>query len=533
MHPDINQLEDPLALPDMRRAVETVLRTGRAGQKIVIYGDYDVDGVTSIAMLLGFFRLAGYEVEYYIPHRLEEGYGINESAIREIARGGASLLLTVDCGTSDHENVALARELGMMVVITDHHEAGGSLPEAEAVVNPKVSSSEYPFRDLAGVGVAFKLMEAMSRALSTGFRKSDEFREFLVDAVGLVALGTISDVAPLTGENRVFACVGLDALRACENPGLVALMRSAGLANSKLSSGDIGFRIGPRINAAGRLGESRLGVELLTTRSGERAREIASALERANRERQEIGEEILKQARERIEREVDLREECAIVLSDPRWHQGVIGIVGSRLVETFHRPVILVAENEEFAKGSGRSIPGVPIHECLSECSDVLISHGGHAMAAGLEMETRRIGDFRKQFLESVAKRVVPEDLVGTINIDCEVPLSAVTRSLVDELSLLEPCGYGNSQPVLLTRGVRFTDVPRRVGKRGEHLQFHVNQGRTTLAAVAFGMGEYCDEIAALSDGCSLAYTPGLNSYQGLLSVQLVVKDVQPRNFRR
>ncbi len=539
LRPGLDEILDPDGLPDVGLAVERVNRALRDGEKIVVYGDYDVDGITSATILLNLFRLLGRpvgedaQIRYYVPHRVEEGYGLSIRAIEAFARDGVTLLITCDCGTCDHEEIKRAGELGIDVVVTDHHEPDAVLPPALAIVNPKRPGSRYPFHGICAAGISFKFAIALLRSRSPGARLSDEFRDFQIDAMALVALGTVADIAPLVDENRALVTFGLVALREVlrheRSPGLRALLQSVGVdAKSPVTPAHIGFRVGPRLNACGRMQNARLGLELLTERDPHRIAEIVADLERINRQRQETERRIVDQAKELIEREYDLARDRVIVLAQQDWHPGVVGIVASKIVDEYHRPTILIGLRGDRGRGSGRSIPGFNLHQALSACRETMVGFGGHAMAGGMEIEAGRVDDLRKAINRYASENVPEPDLVRKLHIDAELPLEHLSRDLVRQLDLLAPHGQGNPKPVLATRGLRVAGEPRLMGKSGDHLSFMVTQGTTSFKAVGFGMAEYF-ALAAMgrNTGVRVAYSPEVNAWQGRESVELMLKDVQ------
>jgi single-stranded-DNA-specific exonuclease len=527
--PNLNALHDTALLPDIRVAVERIDKALVNRERIIIYGDYDVDGISATALLVRFFRLLGHDVEYYVPRRIEEGYGLNIGAIERLAKDGTSLLITVDCGISDVAEIERASQLGMTVIVTDHHEQADQLPRAHAIVNPKRRDSKYPFRDLSGVGVAFKLAWAFVQRLSDGTKGSGKFSDFLVDSVGLVALGTVADIVPLLDENRVFAHYGLQALAQCDNPGVRALIKVSNLEGKQILTHHVGFRLGPRLNAGGRLGSADASVELLAAAKEPRSSEIAAVLDCSNRERQHIEAQILDEAVGMLKEEPSRLKGRVLVLSKDDWHCGVLGIVASKLVDMYHRPAILVSFDSGEGRGSGRSIPGFHLHQALLSCRETMISCGGHAMAAGLRIERRNMPALQNKINIYAENALSDDDLVPALRIDVEISLLSVCKELVRELGRLEPCGVGNRSPLFVTRGMQIAGEPRVMGNKGEHLSFHVTQGATSARAVAFGLGSLKDSLSQWKrDGrlVSLVYEPTINSWQGMETVELHVKDI-------
>jgi len=524
LSPDLTDLHDPGLLPDMDSAVKTIVRHLKTGSPILLYGDYDVDGISSLALLKQFLHLAGTEVRTYIPSRADEGYGVHSDAIRQFHQEGIKLIITVDCGVASHAEITEANSLGMDVVVTDHHEPGPVRPPAAAVVDPKLEHSTYPCKELAGVGVAFKLAWALARELSGSDRVRPVFKEFLLDAMALVALGTIADVVPLLNENRVLAHFGLQALRYCQLPGLQALLKCVKREDRPLEAEDISFLLGPRLNVAGRMGDADLALRLLTTDRLDEGEEIAEQLDRLNRERQKVQREIIESARERIAREM-LPGQKIIALADEAWPAGIIGIVASHLVEEFFRPTVLISLDGETGRGSARSVPGLNIVELLSRCEVPLLSFGGHAQAAGMRIQRERIDAFAREVNRLADQILTEEDLVPKMDVDAEVLLGSLDIPSVSELRRLAPFGQAAPAPMLATRDIKI-GAPRRVGSSGRHLSFYANQGTTALRAIAFNMGDLMDKIESNGRRCDLAFVPKVSNWQGRESVELEVRDI-------
>ena len=524
LNPELKTLYAPDELPGAVEAAGVVAEKIRQRRPIAIYGDYDVDGITGTAILWHLLKLAGAEVSFYIPHRLEEGYGLNAEAIRQLRSEGIDTVISVDCGITAIEEAKVAREIGLTLVITDHHAPGPALPEADAIVHPQVGSG-YPNVDLCGAGVAFKLAWAIARTLSESERVTAEFREFLVDATGLVALGTIADVVPLVGENRVLARFGLSGLKESKLAGLQALIESVRLGDKKIDSEHVGFWLAPRLNAAGRMGHAQLAVELLTRADEARAKEIALYLDEHNRERQATERRIVKEACERIEAEGlagDGRR--AIVLANEGWHAGVIGIVASRIVDRYCRPTVMIALENGEGQGSARSVPHFPLHQALADCSEHLEAYGGHAMAAGLRIKHKNVEAFTEVFIARANQQLTGKDLEPALKLDAQVKLQTLTEPMVRDIDRLAPFGTGNPKPRFATGPLRLEGEPRVVGKNGGHLQFSLTDGRTRRKAIAFGQA---DQIEPLTDHrqCRVAFKPILNTYNGRTSVELQVID--------
>jgi single-stranded-DNA-specific exonuclease len=543
LRPSLKCLHNPATIHDLTKAAERVARAIKDQQKIVIYGDYDVDGITATSILWHAIRLLGGQCDYYIPHRIDEGYGLNSQAIEQICNDGAKLIITVDCGITAVAPAKLARERGVDLIITDHHEwhetaaplTDGEvshepiLPDAFAIVHPRLKKdgAAYPNPYICGAGVAFKLAWSVGLAMSGANRVNEQFRTFLLEATALAALGTIADVVPLVGENRILAHFGLSGLKHSKLTGIRALIASAGLDGQNLDSYHVGFLLAPRLNAAGRMGHAKLAVEMLTTADFARAEEIATYLEQQNRERQATEREIVDQAIEQaMALGLDREDSSAIVLGAEGWHPGVIGIVASRIVDRFHRPAIMVALNNGVGQGSGRSISGFHLARALEACGEHLEAYGGHEMAAGLKVRTDNFENFRRAFSEHATSVLRPEQLVPELKLDCLAELNHVTEALVNDLKRLGPFGHGNRKPILCCRGLTLSGPPRRVGKTGDHLQLYVRQGNATMKCIAFGAGELFDRLQA-GTTIDIAVEPQLNEYNGRVSVELEVKDLQ------
>ncbi|HHV62894.1 MAG TPA: DHH family phosphoesterase [Firmicutes bacterium] len=572
---DFTDLYNPFLMKDMEAAALRVSAAIKRGEKIRIYGDYDVDGITSTALLIMVLRKFGARVDWYIPHRLDEGYGLNLEAVRKAACDGVSLLITVDCGITACAEVEAASELGIDVIITDHHEPQSRIPRALAVVDPKRSDCSYPFRDLAGVGVAFKLAQAVSTILGGMF----DGARLAGDYLDLVALGTIADVAPLVGENRIIAKYGLQGLQATRNHGIKALLAVSGLGqgaggvnggsvnsvngdtssngnsnngngnDSNVSDGGIrgsggersltawhvSFLLAPRINAAGRIGSPDFALELLLSEDPKRAGELAYMLDAENQARQDLETAILREAIARIT-EDGLERDKVIVLAREGWHPGVIGIVASRVVEEYSRPAILIALDGEEGKGSGRSIASFNLHQALTMCEDLLERHGGHALAAGLGIRRENLDAFRRRINE-VADGLISEcDLVPEIEVDAKLGLAEVSLDLVSELEALAPFGAGNPYPLFVCDDMSVLEY-RTVGGEGRHLKLKLGAGNVVHDAIAFGMGSIAADLFGTGAGIGTGFRARRveavfaleeNIWNGRRSCQLNIKDIRP-----
>ena len=530
LQPQIAALGDPSLLPDIEKASVRINEAVRKGEKIVIYGDYDVDGLSATALMYRCLKLVGGQVGYYIPERLEEGYGLNADAIKKLKAGGADVILTVDCGINACREADVARAFGIDLIITDHHQPGQEIPNAYAVVNPKLKTSQCAFKHFSGVGIAFKLAWAIGQHFSPHKKVSAEFKDFLLNAVGLVALGTIADVVPLLGENRILTKYGLSALQYTEIPGLRALLDIADLSSTNLDAFHVGYRLGPRLNAPGRVGKAGIVVEMLTTTCAERALEIANFLDQENKRRQDIQVDIMTSARKKVMNEINLDETTAIVLADQAWHPGIIGIIASKIVEEFNRPTVMIAIAEDIGHGSARSIPSFHILEALEYCKSKLLSVGGHAQAAGLKIHPDNINEFRSMLNSTTSQRLNKTDLVPVLNIDAEVTLSMLSKALVAELARLSPYGEGNPMPLFAAVNVKVVGQPRRIGAKGQHLSFYAKQGDVAVRAVAFGMGEQFERLKQNGKTCSLAFAVKINNWMDGENLELEVKDIKFNN---
>ena len=524
--PDFRALHPPERLPGAVEAAERLTDAAQHGRRIVIYGDYDVDGVTATAILWHGLKLAGGDVDFYIPSRSDEGYGLNVKALEQIKRDGADVVVTVDCGITSHKEARLARQLGLELIITDHHEPRETLPDVDVIVHPTACGEDSANPHLSGAGVALKVAWALAQRACGTARVTSDYRDYLLDATAFAALGLVADIVPLIGENRVIASFGLRHLRETKNPGLQALIEASGLSGRKsYDEYDVGFVLAPRLNAVGRLGHARLAAELFTRANPERAAEIAATLNAQNRQRQQVEREIVKQATEMvIAGGFDREGRRAIVLAAPEWHAGVIGIVASRMVDRFHRPTILIALDEQIGRGSGRSIRHFPLHEVLTECEEHLISHGGHAMAAGVKIKPDQVAAFTDAFLAQAAQRLTSADLVPKLHLDDEVALGDLTPELVDAIQRMGPFGVGNRKVKLATRRVELVEQPRAVGQGAQHLQFTVREDRIYRKAIAFGRGSRIDELRD-HPTLRLAFEPIINEWNGRRNVDLKVAD--------
>lgn len=517
LNPTLSTLHDPLLLTGMEASVERLCLAASRGERVCVHGDYDVDGVSSVALLVTFFGAVGLDCFSYIPKRLTEGYGLSAQGVAAAVKGGASILVTVDCGITSVAEAVICREAGIDLIITDHHAPGEELPDAYAIINPLQPGCRFPFKSLAGVGVAFHLVIAMRarlRALGHFEASEPDIREYL----DLVALGTVADVVPLLGANRVLVSYGLKQLSVSPRAGVKALKEVAGVTG-EVGCGAVGFRLAPRINAAGRLEDAALGLEMLLTTDGAKARQIATALDESNAERQSIERSTLEEARDML-----LGGACrgrkSIVLGSTLWHPGVVGIVASRIAELFHRPVILFAFEDGTGRGSGRSISKFHLLDAIKSCAGHLIRYGGHSHAAGLSIAEEELERFALSFEEAAAGALDADALVPTVPYDVELSAAQIVESLVLELERLKPFGMGNPEPVFLLKGAEVSES--RVLKGG-HLKLKLSCGGRSFDAIGFGLAD-----RDLSSGrVDLLFSPGINVWKGKSLLQLVVKDLR------
>lgn len=520
--PALSDLPDPFLMKDARVAARRIFQAIRHREKISLFGDYDVDGTTAVALLFLFLREAGAQVDFYLPHRLKEGYGLNRKALEQMKDRGTKLLITADCGVSNLEEIRWAQENGLEVIVTDHHEIPEVLPPALALLNPKQSDCPYPFKELAGVGVAFNLVIALRSLLREEGVWENGRMPNLKDYLDLVALGTVSDVVPLTGVNRIIAKHGLNQLARSSRAGIQALKESAGLDNFAVDTTAVNFRFAPRINAAGRLDDAAEAVRLLVSGDLAEARKIASHLNELNLLRQRIEEKTLIEAREMIGEAGGPARRKSFVLASAGWHPGVIGIVASRLTEEFHRPAILIALKGKSGKGSGRSIPSFSLYHALKSCARWLERFGGHEQAAGLAIAEEAIPDFSRAFEEFAKANLAAELLSPSLTLDTEARLEQMNESFLAELDSLAPFGIGNPEPIIGLPDLTVVES-KPVGK--SHLRLRVQEGQTIREAIGFRMASL---HPLTHQRVKMAFSPQVNHYLGRRSLQLKILDLQP-----
>ncbi|HBO84009.1 MAG: single-stranded-DNA-specific exonuclease RecJ [Deltaproteobacteria bacterium GWC2_42_11] len=520
LSPELKNLHNPFLMKDMDKAVVRIIEALQKNENIVIYGDYDVDGTTATSILYLFLKEIGANVSYYIPERLKEGYGLNKPALEGLYKNGAKIIITTDCGISNYDEVLFANSLGWDVIITDHHEVPSRVPPAFAVLNPKQSDCNFPFKELAGVGVAFNLIMALrSRLRGNGYFANGEPN--LKNYLDLVALGTIADMVPLVDENRIFARSGLELLSSAARPGIKALKDVSRVSNGSTTSGHVSFQLAPRINAAGRLEKADTSVKLMTADNPDEALRLARELDRENSARQNIESEILNEAVGIIEDYLKRNNlDNAIVLASEKWHQGVIGVVASRLVDMYYRPTILISISGEIGKGSGRGIRGFHILEGLQACSQYLEKFGGHKAAAGLNINKGNVLAFRDAFLK-FASKLKEDDLIPRLSIDAPVHLDELNENVVREIDSLAPFGLGNTEPILCAKDVQIIQS-QVVGTN--HLRFKTTQKNRIFNAIAFGFGDMHPIDGKYMD---MAFTPCVEEWNGNKDLKLNVKGLK------
>ena len=513
LSPTRKDFHDPFLIHDMEKAVERIIKAIEKQEKVTIYGDYDVDGITSITVLKSYLSDRGLEVETYIPNRLNEGYGLNKEAIKKIHNNGCQLMITVDCGISGLEEIEYANSLGIETIVTDHHEPGNDLPKAFAVIDNKRKDSSYPFRELAGVGVVFKLIQAISIKLGLA---EEEYLKYL----DIVCIGTISDIVPLVDENRVITKLGLMLVRQTKNIGLKAILKTSGY--NKIDSNTISFGVAPRINACGRMGVAEEALELFLSKNVNHVMELARKLNDHNRVRQETEKSIFEEALKQIQ-EKHLDENRTIVVGGENWHHGVIGIVSSKITEMYFKPSILLSfEGDDLGKGSGRSIPGFDLHDALMKCEDCIEKFGGHSMAIGITVKRENLEKL-KQELEDIAIEEKIDEIVPIIKIDAKINLSEVNKEMVESLKELEPFGEGNKMPIFAFKNLKIDSI--RALSEGKHLKLTLKDNNTIVNAIGFNMGELAQDYR-IGDKIDVVGTLEINTFNGTDSIQINMKDL-------
>ena len=512
LNPSRNDFHNPFNMPDMEKAVERILQAKENSEKVIIYGDYDVDGITSITVLKSFLKDIGIDAAYYIPNRIDEGYGLNIPAVEKIAQEGYNLMITVDCGITCIKEIDRANELGMDVIVTDHHEVGEELPNAVAVVDCKRKDNKYEFRDLAGVGVAFKVSQALSIKLGLDEK---EYLKYL----DIVCIGTISDIVPLVDENRVISKLGLMLVNQTKNIGLRGILNVAGYKN--IDSTAISFGVAPRLNACGRMGHADEALKLFLSDSINEVQQLSTVLNNYNKTRQDIEKNIYEEALIQI-KDNQLDKNRTIVVAGNNWHHGVIGIVSSKITEMYFKPSILLCIEDGTATGSGRSIPGFDLHEALTKCQNSLERYGGHSMAVGLTLKQEKINEFENQ-LEEIAKEQHIEEITPVIKIDAKINLSQINKEMVQSLKLLEPFGEANKMPVFLFKGLKIDSI--RALSEGKHLKLTLKDENIIVTAIGFNLGSLVDDYR-IGDKIDVVGTLEINTFNGVDSIQINLKDL-------
>lgn len=513
LEPTRNDFHDPFLIKDMEKAVQRIIQAIEKQEKVTIYGDYDVDGITSITVLKSFLQDRGLEAQSYIPNRLDEGYGLNKEAIKKIVHNGCQLMLTVDCGISAIEEIEYANTQGIETIVTDHHEPGNEIPKAFAVIDNKRKDSNYPFRELAGVGIVFKLIQAIGIKLGL---KEEEYLKYL----DIVCVGTISDIVPLVDENRVIAKLGLMLIRQTRNIGLRSIINSSGY--SKIDSNSISFGIAPRINACGRMGKAEEALELLLSKDYNRVDELTIKLNEHNQIRQETEKSIFENAVKQIEKE-HLEDKNAIIVGGENWHHGVIGIVSSKITEMYFKPSILLSfEEDGIGKGSGRSIPGFDLHDALMQCTNSIEKFGGHSMAVGITVRKEKFLEFRKQF-DKIATQSHIDEIVPVIQVDSKVDIKDVSKAMVESLKQLEPFGEGNRMPVFVFKNLKIDSI--RALSEGKHLKLTLKDNNTIISSIGFNLGHLANEYC-IGDKIDVVGVLEINSFNGVDSLQINMKDI-------
>lgn len=513
LEPTRNDFYDPYLIKDMEIAVERIIKAIENKEKVTIYGDYDVDGITSITVLKSFLKEIGLEASVYIPNRLDEGYGLNKKAIDKIAKEGCNLMITVDCGISGIEEIEYANTLGIETIVTDHHEPGNELPNAVAVIDNKRKDSKYPFRELAGVGVVFKLTQALSKRLNL---KEEAYLKYL----DIVCVGTISDIVPLVDENRVIAKLGLMLVKQTKNIGLRSIINSSGY--TKIDSNTISFGVAPRINACGRMGKAKEALDLLLSTDIQEVNELTQKLNDHNKERQETEKAIFENAVEKIEKE-KLNENKAIIVGGENWHHGVIGIVSSKITDMYFKPSILLSfEEDGVGKGSGRSIPGFDLHDALMQCLDTIEKFGGHSMAVGITVKKENLENFKREF-EQIAEENKIDQIIPIINIDAKINLNEINKEMVESIKQLEPFGEANKMPIFAFKNLKIDSIRALSG--GKHLKLTLKNNNNIINAIGFNIG-YLAEEYLIGDKVDVAGVLEINTFGGVDNLQINIKDI-------
>ncbi|MCF7741104.1 MAG: single-stranded-DNA-specific exonuclease RecJ [Candidatus Marinimicrobia bacterium] len=519
LNPEKQDRHNPFLLKGMKKAVARIKQAKMNNEKVTIYGDYDVDGATSTSLLYLFFQKIGIEAEYYIPDREKEGYGLSKTGIDSIEEESSSLIITCDCGISAIDEVDYANQKNIDIIITDHHTVGDNLPDAFTIVNPKQKDCDYPFPYLAGVGVAFKLAEALAQDFKVG-------QNFLTEILDLVAIGTAADIVKMAGENRILVAEGLEQIKDTTNPGIKELLSITGLANSKhISVSDIVFRVSPRLNAAGRIASASLAVNLLTTKSNVNAHQLATHLEKLNSKRRSIEDKTINEALVQLNSNYDTEDDKLFLLHKKDWHKGVLGIVASKLIDKYKRPAIMISvDNNDVGVGSARSIPGFDIYEVLSKCARHLENFGGHPRAAGLTVSDENIETLKSKLTEIADEQITKKMLTPTLNIDSVIKFNQINQRTISVLKKLAPFGPSNMKPIFVAENVSVSGIPRIVGKN--HLKFRAIQNKIVISAIGWKLANLYEMLIS-NRPLNIAFVIEENRYNGMKEIQLNIKDIK------
>ncbi|MCL1946912.1 MAG: single-stranded-DNA-specific exonuclease RecJ [Chitinivibrionia bacterium] len=519
-NPSLENLRDPFLFNQMNAAIQRIIMAKETSEKIVIYGDYDVDGITATSLILRVLKKIGITADYYLPDRLTEGYGVSKNGIEAIVRSGANLIITVDCGITAVDECEYAKRHGIDMIITDHHEAKDEVPDAVAIIDPKVDAEKYPDKELAGVGVALKLAQAICITLKTD--------DFWKDELDLAAFGTAADIVPLIGENRIITTFGYKKMQENPNLGLGALIFAQGMSKKTLTTSDVVFKLSPSVNAAGRMGDPKIGVKLLLSKNQNECENYVKTLVATNTQRREIEDGVSKDAFLVCEENIDFENEFAVVVAKKGWHSGILGIVAARLVERFCRPAILFSiDDEGIAHGSARTFGKCDVLAALTECSDILLTFGGHKAAAGASINAKNLDAFRKRFSDAIKKQFVTVDsLVPIVYADAEINVAQLTPKFFANLKRIEPFGPSNMRPVFVARNLNHKFSPKAIGKNGEHLKLYVSGDGYCIDAIGYGFGSRFDEIKN-AQNFTLCFVLGENTYMGKSELQMEIRGIE------
>ena len=522
--PSLEDLHDPFLMPDMEKAVKRLNKALGNKEKILIYGDYDVDGTTAVALVYKYLRPYSSTLDYYIPDRYDEGYGISYKGIDYAKVNGITLVISLDCGIKAVDKIDYAKRLGIDFIICDHHMPDDVLPDAVAVLDAKRADSQYPYEHLSGCGVGFKFMQAFARSNNFPVANLERLLE-------LTAVSIASDIVPITGENRILAYYGLKQLNTNPNLGLKGIIDICGLTGKEITISDIVFKIGPRLNASGRMMNGKEAVELLLAKDAETAREKSANINQYNEERRELDKKITDEANALIHQSINMADRKAIVVYNPAWHKGVIGIVASRLTEKYYRPAVVLTKSSELITGSARSVTGFDIYKAIEGCRDLLENFGGHTYAAGLSLKEENLSAFTERLQKLAAEEIIPEQMIPQIDIDAVLDLHNITPQFMNELKRMSPFGPENQKPVFCSLGVKDYGTSKLVGKDQDHIKLELidDRSNTPIHGIAFGMHQHINYIKAMKP-FDICYTIEENTYNGNTSLQLMIKDIKESN---